>query len=79
MVILTKKKGLAMKILSASGESKIFVPCRHCKSKDTYCFNAERVTFFEEGSTEGEKGKIAGFKCNSCFKDFNVRIELSYL
>ena len=68
-----------MKILSASGESKVFVPCKHCKSKDTYCLNAERVTFFEEGSSEGEKGKIAGFKCNNCFKNFTVRIELSYL
>ena len=64
-----------MKILSASGESKIFVPCKHCKSKDTYCLNAERVTFFEDG----EKGKVANFKCNNCFENFAVRIELSYM
>ena len=68
-----------MRILTASGESKVCVPCKFCSGADTYCTNADKVMFYEQGCEVGEQGKLGEFFCNSCRQMYAIRIDYSYL
>jgi len=56
------------------GKPILDIPCKFCKSDDTYTYDTDETEF----SYDGTGHYYADYHCKSCSKDFRVLFDFKY-